>query len=186
MLRSSVLLFALVALAACGAGEEEGKGGRPTNVGYVVVVPTSVPIDTKLDGRAVAFETSEVRPQVSGLIRARKFTEGSYVRQGQPLYQIDPSLYRAAVDQATANLASARAAAEAAQAKADRYRPLAAIEAVSKQEYTDAEAQARQARAGVAQNDAALRPRRSTFASPPFRPRSAGASAARWRPSARW
>ena len=58
--------------------------------------------------RAVAFETSEVRPQVNGIIRARNFTEGSYVRQGQPLYQIDPSLYRAAVDQASANLASAR------------------------------------------------------------------------------
>jgi membrane fusion protein (multidrug efflux system) len=84
------------------------------------------------------------------------FAEGSYVRQGQPLFQIDPSLYQAAVNQAAANVASARATAEAAQARANRYRPLAEIEAVSKQDYTDAAAQARQARASVAQTGAAL------------------------------
>ena len=151
------MLAPLALLAACGAGSEGGDKNRATTVGYVVVTPTSVPDETTLDGRAVAFETSEVRPQVNGIIRARNFTEGSYVRQGQPLYQIDPSLYRAAVDQASANLASARATADASQARADRYRPLAEIEAVSKQEYTDAAAQARQARAAVAQNSAALR-----------------------------
>jgi membrane fusion protein (multidrug efflux system) len=151
-----LILPGLALVAACGAAGDAGKD-RAVTVGYVVAQPTSVPVEARLDGRAVAFETSEVRPQVSGIIRSRSFTEGGYVRQGQPLYQIDPSLYRAAVDQASANLASARATAEAAQAKADRYRPLAAIEAVSKQEYTDAAAQARQARAAVAQNDAALR-----------------------------
>jgi membrane fusion protein (multidrug efflux system) len=144
-------------IAACGAAGDEAGRNQTTTVGYVVVQPTSVPVETRLDGRAVAYETSEVRPQVSGIIRSRSFTEGGYVRQGQPLYQIDPSLYRAAVDQASANLASARASAEAAQAKANRYRPLAEIEAVSKQEYTDAAAQARQARAAVEQNAAALR-----------------------------
>jgi membrane fusion protein (multidrug efflux system) len=144
-------------LAACSAGDEGAGKDRAATVGYVVLQPTSVPIETKLDGRAVAYETSEVRPQVSGIIRSRSFTEGSYVRQGQPLYQIDPSLYRATVDQASANLASAQATAEAAQAKAERYRPLAKIEAVSQQEYTDAAAQARQARAAVAQNNAMLR-----------------------------
>ncbi len=145
-------------LAACSGGDQEaGDRNRATNVGFVVVEATTVQLETKLDGRVVAFETSEVRPQVSGLIRAKTFTEGGYVRQGQPLYQIDPSLYRAAVDQAAANVASARAAADAAQAKANRYRPLAEIEAVSKQEYTDAAAQARQARAAVNQNNAALR-----------------------------
>ena len=72
------------------------------------------------------------------------------------MFQIDPSLYQAAVNQAAANLANARASAEAAQARADRYRPLAQIEAVSRQDYTDAVAQARQARANVAQTGAAL------------------------------
>ncbi len=149
-------MASLALTVGCGSARDEGRGDKAATVGFVIVQPTSVPVETKLDGRAVAFETSEVRPQVSGIIRAKSFTEGGYVRQGQPLYQIDPSLYRAAVDQASANLASARAAAEAAQSKADRYRPLAQIEAVSKQEYTDAAAQARQARAGVAQNAAML------------------------------
>ncbi|GAA4003998.1 efflux RND transporter periplasmic adaptor subunit [Sphingomonas humi] len=115
-----------------------------------------MPLISELGGRAVAFETSEVRPQVSGLIQRRLFSEGSYVRQGQSLYQVDPSLYRAAVNEASANVANARAAAQAAQAKANRYRPLAQIEAVSQQEYTDAAAQARQASAAVAQNNAQL------------------------------
>lgn len=104
----------------------------------------------------MAFETSEVRPQVSGVIRRRYFTEGSYVQAGQPLFQIDPSLYRAAVNQAQANLASARASADAAIAKADRYKPLAKMEAIAKQDYTDALASARVARAAIAQNAATL------------------------------
>ena len=102
------------------------------------------------------FEGSEVRPQVTGLIRKRLFTEGSYVHAGQPLFQIDPSLYQASVNQATANLAAAQATAEAASAKAERLRPLAQMEAVAQQDYTDALGQARQARAAVAQNRAAL------------------------------
>ena len=134
-----------------------GAGQRgATQVGYVVVQRTSVPVQSLLGGRTVAFETSEVRPQVNGLIRRRYFTEGSYVRQGQPLFQIDPSLYRAAVNEAQANVASAKATLDAAEVRAKRYRPLAEMEAISKQEYTDAAAQARQARAAVAQNSAAL------------------------------
>jgi membrane fusion protein (multidrug efflux system) len=125
-------------------------------VGFVVVQRTAVPLQSLLGGRTVAFESSEVRPQVNGVIRRRYFTEGSYVRQGQPLYQIDPSLYRAAVNQAQANVAAARATLDAAQVRANRYKPLAEMEAISKQDYTDAAAQARQARAAVAQNSAAL------------------------------
>jgi membrane fusion protein (multidrug efflux system) len=125
-------------------------------VGYVVAAPSSVPLTTELGGRVVAYETSEVRPQVNGLIRARTFQEGSVVRKGQALYRIDPSIYQAAVNQAQANVRSAQASAEAAQVKANRYRPLAEMEAVSKQEYTDALAQARQAQASVAQTRAAL------------------------------
>jgi membrane fusion protein (multidrug efflux system) len=78
------------------------------------------------------------------------------VRQGQTLYEIDPSLYRAAADQAAANVASARASQADAAAKAARYKPLAAIEAVSKQDYSDAVAQAQQATAQVRQTEAAL------------------------------
>jgi len=150
--------FALAILAGCSASDGDGQGGQrgPTRVGFVTVQPSAVPVQTLLGGRTVASETSEVRPQVNGLIRRRYFTEGSYVRRGQALFQVDPSLYQAAVNQAAANLASARATLEAAQARANRYRPLAEMEAVSKQEYTDAVAQARQARAAVSQNSAAL------------------------------
>jgi membrane fusion protein (multidrug efflux system) len=152
------LIPAALLLTGCAKSEaEDGRGQRgPTQVGFVVVRPTSVPVQSELGGRTVAFETSEVRPQVSGLIRRRNFTEGSYVRQGQPLFQIDPSIYQAAVNQAAANVASAQATLEAAQARANRYRPLALQQAISQQEYTDAAAQARQARAAVAQNNAAL------------------------------
>jgi membrane fusion protein, multidrug efflux system len=156
----SILAFALL-LAACGAAGEDPQGragrGGPVKVGYVVVNPTSVPLMTQLGGRVVAYETSEVRPQVNGLIRARYFEEGSVVRKGQPLYRIDPSLYQAAVNQAQANLASARASAEAARTLAARYKPLVEQQAISKQDYTNAVAQARQADASVAQNSAALR-----------------------------
>ena len=159
---STILLALLV--AACGGGSDPGggRGGRgahmgPTKVGYVVVNPTSVPLMTQLGGRVVAYETSEVRPQVNGLIRARYFQEGSIVRKGQPLYRIDPSLYQAAVNQAQANLASARASAIAARTKAARFKPLAQMQAIAKQDYTDALAAARQADASVAQNNAALR-----------------------------
>jgi membrane fusion protein (multidrug efflux system) len=159
------LVAAALALSACsssGPQAQGGPGGRggqrgPVTVGYVVVQPTSVPLQTTLGGRTVAFETSEVRPQVNGLIRARQFAEGTYVRKGQPLYQIDPSLYRAAVNQASANVASARAQAEAARTLASRYKPLVEQQAISKQDYTNAVAQARQADAAVAQTSAALR-----------------------------
>ena len=146
--------MAVLPLAACGGAKENA---RPVpQVGYVVAAPSAVPLPVSLGGRTVAFESSEVRPQINGIIRARLFTEGGMVRQGQPLFQIDPSLYRASVSQAAANLQSAQASAEAAGAKADRYRPLAQMEAVSKQDYTDALAAARQARAAVAQTRAAL------------------------------
>jgi membrane fusion protein (multidrug efflux system) len=156
--RAALLALALLA-AACGSGGKDAAGGHggPTQVGFVVVEPSAVPLTTQLGGRVVAFETSEVRPQVNGLIRERYFQEGSIVRKGQPLYRIDPSLYQAAVNQAQANLSSARASAEAARVKVGRYAPLAEMEAISKQDYTDAVAQAKQAQASVAQTSAALR-----------------------------
>lgn len=166
-LRVPIALFSVLLLTACGSGGGQEKGGPgggpggrgrggPPQVGYVVVQPGPVPVQTVLSGRVNAFRTAEVRPQVSGVIQRRLFTEGALVRQGQPLYQIDPSLYRAAVAQASANLAAAQANAAAARVRAERYRPLAAAQAVSQQDYTDALATSRQANAAVAQNRAAL------------------------------
>ena len=94
---------------------------------------------------------------MNGVILRRLFSEGSVVRQGQTLYQIDPSIYRAQAAQAAANLQSAQANAVAARSLAARYKPLVAQEAISKQDYTNAVAQARQADAAIAQNAAALR-----------------------------
>ncbi|MFZ3482617.1 efflux RND transporter periplasmic adaptor subunit [Sphingomonas sp. 3-13AW] len=156
------LLAAALVLAGCSHEEEQGKGGRrggnrgPAQVGFVVVQPTSVPETVELNARVTAYEQSEVRPQVAGLIRQRFFKEGSIVRQGEPLYEIDPRLYSAAVSEAQANLQSARANAEATRVNAERLRPLAQMEAVSQQEYTNAAAAARQAQAAVAQNQAQL------------------------------
>jgi membrane fusion protein (multidrug efflux system) len=156
-------------LAACSgdpsgntAGGRGGRGGRggaggPPTVGFVVVQEGSAPIQQELPGRVAAFQVSEVRPQVSGVIQKRFFVEGSIVRQGQTLYQIDPSIYAAQQAQAAANLQSARASAVAARTKANRYAPLAKMQAIAQQDYTDALAQARQAEASVAQNNATLR-----------------------------
>ncbi|HEU4967608.1 efflux RND transporter periplasmic adaptor subunit [Sphingomonas sp.] len=157
------LLLAIAILAGCSSTSEpkgggpggRGEGGTP-EVGFVVVQPTQVALTTELAGRTVPHAVSEVRPQVSGVIQKRLFTEGSLVRAGQTLYQIDPSLYRASAAQAQANVAAAEANAQAARTLADRYKPLAQMQAVSQQEYTNAAAQARQTAAAVEQQQAAL------------------------------
>ena len=157
-----VLVASALLIAGCSGGEQKDAGGRgagkgPAQVGFVVVQQGSAPLEQELPGRVAAYQVSDVRPQVSGVIQRRLFKEGSLVRQGQTLYQIDPSIYNAQAAQAQANLQSARASAEAARTRAARYKPLAQMEAISKQDYTDAVAQARQADASVAQNSAQLR-----------------------------
>ncbi len=162
VLAGTAMALALMSLSACGGSEKGGAskgraGAQQTlTVGFVTVQPTNAPIVTELAARTSAFESSDVRPQVTGVIRRRLFTEGTLVKRGQPLYEIDPRLYRAAANQAAANLQSAQANAEATKTLADRYRPLAQIEAISKQDYTNAQASARQAAAQVAQTRAAL------------------------------
>ncbi|RVT89367.1 efflux RND transporter periplasmic adaptor subunit [Sphingomonas crocodyli] len=150
----AALLAATVVLSSCGKKDDQK---RPTpEAGYIVVKAESVALPVELPGRTSAFETSEVRPQITGLIKSRLFTEGSIVRAGETLYQIDPRLYRAALNQANANLANAEANREATATRAQRLEPLAKIEAVSQQDYTDARAAARQASATVEQNRANL------------------------------
>ena len=156
LLLAGALCATALSLGACSSQDESKNGRSAPEVGYVAVKVEAVPVTTSLGARTVAFETSEVRPQVNGLIRRRLFTEGGFVRAGQPLYQIDASLYQAGVDQAAANLASARASAQATEERARRLEPLAKMQAVAEQDYTDALAQARMARAAVAQNNAAL------------------------------
>ena len=167
---SAATIAGALALSACSGGSDSqqkgaGKGGPtgPATVGFVVVQPSSAAVVTDLSGRASAYESSDVRPQVSGLIRRRFFTEGALVTKGQPLYEIDPRPYRAALNEARANLVSAQANAEATRVQAQRYKPLADIQAVSKQDYTNAVAQARQAAASVGQTKAALDSARVTL-----------------------
>lgn len=166
--RAAVAAAALcILLSACGSGGSadlqggrgRGRGGPngPVTVGYVVIQQGSAPLEQQLPGRIAAYQISDVRPQVNGVILKRMFTEGSVVRQGQTLYQIDPSVYNAQAAQAAANVQAARAQAEAARTLASRYKPLVEQQAISKQDYTNAVAQARQADAAVAQNNAALR-----------------------------
>ena len=150
-----VALSLLLALAACGGEKAQPPKARPT-VGVVVAQPSSIALDTVLPGRTDAYRVSEVRPQVSGIVLTRLFTEGSEVREGQSLYQIDPALYRAAVGQAQGQLASAQANAVAARLKAARFNDLEAINAVAKQDAADARAAAGQAEAAIAQQKAAL------------------------------
>src|SRR5690606_33156897 len=154
---SALLALALSAALAC-SGKSEAQPGPPppVEVGVVTLQAQPVRLTTELPGRTLAFETSEVRPQVSGIIRARLFTEGQQVEKGQTLYQIDARLYRAAAAQARANLASARAQHEAAQARADRFAELVREQVVSEQDYADATASARQAAAAIEQAQAAL------------------------------
>jgi membrane fusion protein (multidrug efflux system) len=156
----ALLAAAALLLSACGSGSQSknAAGGRgPITVGYVIAQQGSAALLQDLPARVNAYQVSDVRPQVNGVILRRLFREGSIVRRGQTLYQIDPSIYQAQVSQAAANLQSARANAVAARSLAERSKPLVAIEAVAKQDYITAVSQAQMAEASVAQFAAALR-----------------------------
>ncbi|PAX06815.1 efflux transporter periplasmic adaptor subunit [Sphingomonas lenta] len=160
MLKRLGLAAALLSLGACGQGNVQAQqqgAPAPTPVGFVTLTQQPVTLTTELPGRTTAFETSEVRPQVNGLVRARLFTEGDYVRQGQPLYRIDPAPYEAQVASARAALARAQAATGSSAALARRYGELVRINAIARQEYENAVTASNQTRADVAAQQAALR-----------------------------
>ncbi|RYM12574.1 MULTISPECIES: efflux RND transporter periplasmic adaptor subunit [Sphingobium] len=144
------LLACASALALSACGESPPPAPPPPAVGVVTLKVESAPLVNELPGRIVAFETAEVRPQISGVIRRRLFQEGSNVRAGQLLYEIDDAPYRAALAQAQGSLARANAAIRSTGLQAQRYKDLVGINAVSRQEYDDADAAAQQARADVA------------------------------------
>lgn len=145
-------------LSACGKDDPAaaGPGGPgagmqmpPAAVTFVTIESGRQLVSSELPGRVVASQVSEVRPQVSGIIRNRLFTEGSYVRAGQPLYQLDDSQYRADTATARAQLAAAQASAAAASTTAARAAQLVKMDAISKQENDNAQAALRQANAAV-------------------------------------
>ena len=156
-----ILLLAVLAVAAYLFFADRTPPAQtappPAPVGIIVVTEQPVTLTTELPGRTSPFETSDVRPQVDGIIRARLFTEGDYVRQGQPLYRIDPVTYEAKVANARAALAHARASTVAAEGQVRRYAELVRRDFVSKQLYDNAISAAGEARADVEAQAAALR-----------------------------
>jgi membrane fusion protein (multidrug efflux system) len=151
---AAIVLAAALLLVACSAKVESGRpggaaAGKAPEAGFVVLQSSTVPVKLELPGRTTAFETSEVRPQVSGIIQARLFTEGAMVKAGEELYRIDPRVYAAALDQARADLASALATSNANRMRAERSGELAKTGVVSKQDLLDTQATAESAAAAV-------------------------------------
>jgi membrane fusion protein (multidrug efflux system) len=155
-------LAALILLSACGKKEAApgpGAGGPrpPPEVGVVVTRIEPVALQTELPGRVEAVRVAEVRARVNGVVLKRLFTEGSEVKAGQVLYQIDPAPYQAALASAQAALGRAQANLTQAASQVKRYKPLVDANAISQQEYTNAVAAQKTAEADVAAQRAAVR-----------------------------
>ncbi|MGG5836719.1 efflux RND transporter periplasmic adaptor subunit [Huaxiibacter chinensis] len=136
-------------LAGCDGSENQQQDAQAPQVTVYVVKSAPLAVTTELPGRTDAYRVAEVRPQVSGIILQRHFIEGSDVKAGDSLYQIDPATYQAAFDSAKGELAKAEAAANIAHLTVKRYLPLVGTQYVSRQEYDQAVANARQADASV-------------------------------------
>ncbi|MGD0230031.1 MAG: efflux RND transporter periplasmic adaptor subunit [Syntrophorhabdales bacterium] len=151
------VLAMFLMVAACGKSKAGGpsQGGAP-EVAVVVLQPERVALTMELPGRTSPLLVAEVRPQVSGIIKKRLFIEGSDVKAGDLLYQIDPAMYEAARDSAGAGLSRAEANMISIRAKMERYKELVTINAVSRQDYDDATAALQQAKADIEGNKAAL------------------------------
>ncbi len=152
------ILVGSLMLTACG--KQKGAGGPmqsgPPEVAVMVVKPERVALTTELAGRTSAYLVAEVRPQVGGIIQKRLFTEGTDVKAGEVLYQIDPAMYQAAYASAKAALSRSEANIIPVRLKAERYKELVDINAVSRQDYDDASAALKQAEADVEGGKAAL------------------------------
>ena len=152
-------LLASGLLAGCGDKGEAGQGAGempPAAVDVVTLHAAPLQLMSELTGRTAPLRVAEVRPQVNGIILKRLFTEGSDVKAGQLLYQIDPAVYQAAVASAKANLAKAQANEQSARPKAQRYAELVKVKAISRQEYDDADAAWKQQVAEIGAAKAAL------------------------------
>ncbi|EMH4073442.1 efflux RND transporter periplasmic adaptor subunit [Serratia marcescens] len=167
MQRKTLLVLGLsLLLAACdgqNAGAPAGAGAEQ-EVGVVTLRGQSVTLSSELTGRVNATMTSDVRPQVDGIIKQRLFTEGAEVKAGQVLYQIDPASYQASYDQAAAQLKNAEATVQSTRLKSQRYAALVKENGVSHQDADDAKAAYLAAVASVAQYQAALETARINLA----------------------
>jgi len=155
--RPIVLSLAIAAaVAACGGGSADQAEQGPGQVTVVTLKTESVSLTRELPGRTNAFLVAEVRPQVNGIVAKRLFTEGTLVKQGEPLYQIEEASYRAQANSARAQLARAEATANAARLSAKRITELAKVDAVSQQDLENAVAAQKQADADVGAAKASL------------------------------
>jgi membrane fusion protein (multidrug efflux system) len=149
-----VLMLTTFGLDACGSRQPPPPSS--TEVGVVTLQPSHLTLQSELSGRTVPFLVSDVRPQVSGIVKKRMFEEGADVQAGQTLYQIDSAAYQAAYDQAKADLANAQATVASSRLKDERYTELIQIQGVSKQDADEAHASFLQATAAVEMKKAAL------------------------------
>lgn len=149
----------LVWLSACSDGQSQTAGNAPppAEVGVVTVKLQTVPMVAELPGRLEASRVAQVRARVAGVVHKRVFTEGSDVKAGQVLYQIDAGTYQATLESARAAQAKAEANLSQASALVERYQPLQAAKAISPQEFLNAQVAQRQAQADVASAKAAVK-----------------------------
>lgn len=158
--RTLVVLAVVAVLAACGKApapaQAPGGGAPPPEVGVITVALGDVGLVNELPGRLEASRVAEVRARVAGILQQRHFREGSEVKAGQRLFQIDAAPYNATLQSARATLARAEANLTQAKALADRYAPLVKENAISQQEYANAQAAQKQAEADVAAGRAAV------------------------------
>ncbi|MBN8766068.1 MAG: efflux RND transporter periplasmic adaptor subunit [Thiobacillus sp.] len=155
-LSTPAVLVAALALSACGRSEAPPPQMAPAEVAVVTMKQEKVSLTRELPGRTNAYLLSEVRPQVTGIVKQRLFTEGAQVKAGQPLYQLDDATYQANLASAKASLARARASLTQAELNARRSDELVRIDAVSRQDHDNATATLAQARADVAAAEAAV------------------------------
>jgi membrane fusion protein (multidrug efflux system) len=158
------LLTIFLIVTACGKSKTGGPAAGPPEVAVAVVQEERVVIATELPGRTSPYLVAEVRPQVSGIIQKRFFTEGSDVKADEVLYQIDPAPFEAAYAGARAALARAQANIMSIKNRVDRYKELVTINAVSRQEHDDAVAALKQGEADVEGNQAAVETARINLA----------------------
>jgi membrane fusion protein, multidrug efflux system len=150
-LRWAVVLMALtILLGGCDRGQRQQATPPVPEVATVTLQPQQVELTTELPGRTSPYRVAEIRPQVNGIIQKRQFREGSDVKAGQLLYQIDPAPFQVAYDSAKASLGKAQANLPSIRLRAERYKELLIDKAVSRQDYDDAAAAMEQARAEIA------------------------------------
>jgi membrane fusion protein (multidrug efflux system) len=151
-----LMLSGSFALTGCNDEQQQQQGSQAQAVGVVTLKSEALQMTTELPGRTSAYRVAEVRPQVSGIILKRNFVEGSDVKAGVSLYQIDPAIYQASYESAKGDLAKAQASANISRVTLNRYKKLLGTNYISQQDYDTAQADLRQAEAAVVAAKAAV------------------------------